>query len=202
MEREIIMYGLGGQGIVVSSKIMGQAAVLEGNFAAHFASYRPLVRGGSCQCNVLVGAAPIASPPILDAASDAIVMHRAFVPVAEKVLRPGGTLLLNTSSAPEGTQRQDLNVLAVPASDLAEEMGNILVASMIAVGAFLEQTGLASLDAAVRALAEVLPARRQQIIKVNEAALCRGAEFVRQNPDAWQPASLDAVATQSPIGSV
>ena len=187
MEREIIMYGLGGQGIVVSSKIMGQAVVLEGNFAAHFASYRPLVRGGSCQCNVIVGPAPIASPPILDAASDAIVMHRAFVPVAEKLLRPGGFLLLNTSSASEGTRRRDLNVLALPASDLAEELGNILVASMIAVGAFLEKTGLAALDSAVRALAEVLPARRQQIIRVNEAALRKGAEFVRHHPQAWQP---------------
>jgi len=202
MEREIIVYGLGGQGIVVSSKIVGQAAVLEGRFAAHFASYRPLVRGGSCQCNLIVGSAPIASPPVLDAASDAIVMHRAFLPVAEKVLRPGGTLLLNTSSAPEGAGRRDLHVLAVPASDLAEEMGNALVASMIAVGAFLEKTGLASLDAAVRALGEVLPARRQQIIKANEAALRRGAEFVRLNPHAWQPASSDIVAAQRPVGSV
>ena len=70
-----------------------------------------------------------------------------------------------------------IDVLAVPANDLAVELGNPKSANMVALGAYLQKKEIFSADAAARCLPDVLAKRYHKTLSVNTEALRRGAQF-------------------------
>ena len=75
--------------------------------------------------------------------------------------------------------RSDVRVIAVPANDMAAELGSDRVANMCALGAYLAATRVVSMDSIAESLKEVLPARRHNLIPLNIKALEAGAELAR-----------------------
>ncbi len=59
---------------------------------------------------------------------------------------------------------------------IAEELGDIRIANMVMLGAFLKKSGVVSLESVLTALKQVLPQRRHSLIPLNENALKRGAD--------------------------
>ena len=88
---------------------------------------------------------------------------------------PGGLLFLNTSLVHEPPTRTDITRIEVKANDVAEDLGDIRIANLVVLGAFLGKTGVVSLESVLAALKQVLPARRHSLIPLNENALKRGA---------------------------
>jgi len=72
-----------------------------------------------------------------------------------------------------------VEVLAIPADELAVELGNAKCTNMVAIGAYLQARGLLTADAAAQALPEVLAKRYHKTLPVNTAALRKGAEFAK-----------------------
>jgi 2-oxoglutarate ferredoxin oxidoreductase subunit gamma len=71
------------------------------------------------------------------------------------------------------------NVVEVPATKVAtEELGNPMAVSMVATGAYVALTGIVTLDSAIAAMEESLPAYRRQHAESNAAALRAGAQLV------------------------
>src|SRR3989442_1181248 len=97
VEREIFMSGIGGQGIQVVTKMLAQAANLEGKYVMHFGYYEGSVRGGRSDCTVVIGTEEIQAPPIIERAWGGIAMHPEFYRDLLRKMRPGGLLLYNTS---------------------------------------------------------------------------------------------------------
>ncbi len=76
-----------------------------------------------------------------------IIMSRPSLQKYGPRIKPHGLLVLNSSLVdPEEVSRNDLDVLPIPANDLAKELKNDRLANMVVIGAFVEKTKVVSLD--------------------------------------------------------
>ena len=101
MERELIISGIGGQGIQLASAILARAAVDEGREVQVFGSYGGMMRGGATESTVIVADGPIEAPPTIATTWSAILMHHEHADHLLACLRPGTVVLVNDSVVPE-----------------------------------------------------------------------------------------------------
>jgi Pyruvate/2-oxoacid:ferredoxin oxidoreductase gamma subunit len=176
VERAVIMTGIGGQGIQLIAKVLAQAAMREGRQVMMFGLFMGMIRGGSSESTVVIADGEITAPPIVPTAWAVLAMHGEGLPKLAFKAEPGGVLVRNSSvvTAPPGWP--GVQQVAVPATEMAKAMGQVMGASMIALGAFAGATGIVGLDALDAALGEVLPPHRRQLVDTNRACLARGAE--------------------------
>lgn len=183
VHEEIVCAGFGGQGIMFLGKLLAQAAMTEGLQVTYLPSYGAEVRGGTAHCNVIISSEEIASP-VIGAPTSGIVMNHPSLVKFEPKLRPGGLLVVNSSLALESPRRGDIQVMEVPATEIADSLGNIQVANMIALGCYLRGRAVVPLSTVTDCLKEVLPGRKEALLSINEEALRRGAEFLSPAGDA------------------
>jgi 2-oxoglutarate ferredoxin oxidoreductase subunit gamma len=173
-EREILMTGIGGQGIQLAAQVLCRAALAEGREVQLFGSYGGMMRGGNTEATVVVADAPVESPPTVGRAWAALVMHHEHFEPVHRLLRPGSVVALNTTVFEGDFDRAGLVVVEVPATELAGGVGNMMAASMVMLAAFSRATGLVALGSLQRAVPEALPPYRAQHVALNLAALATG----------------------------
>lgn len=205
MQKELVFSGIGGQGILVGSQLLGHTALAEGKRSMYFSMFQGAQRGGICECLVVVADQRIeASPVIMQPLDGCLAMHPNAFLRFEPLIDPGGLIVYNTSikygtsdtklTSGEGLgmkidteielapKRTDIAYLGVPATDLAlNELGNSLQATLIGVGAFIEVSRVVSLESAIASLSEALPAHRQHFVPINQKALEMGSQWAREN---------------------
>ena len=175
---EMVMAGFGGQGIVLAGKLLAQAAMRAGLEVTYMPSYGAEVRGGTANCMVIVSNRPIACP-IVSNPNALVICNKASLSKFAPRLRPGGQLIFNRSliqtvhSVPEGVE-----VIAVPAEEIAIEAGSPKSTNMVMLGAYLGKRGHLSPQQVAEALPDILAERHYKMIPINTEALRRGAEFV------------------------
>jgi 2-oxoglutarate ferredoxin oxidoreductase subunit gamma len=177
MYQDVMIAGFGGQGVLVAGKLLAHAGMLEGRHVTWFPSYGAEIRGGTANCTVIIADREIGSPVVQTPSSMLIFNEASFVKF-ERRIRQRGLLFLNTSLVQNGTGRDDINRIEIRANDIAEELGDIRVANMVMLGAYLMKSGAVCFDSVLAALKQVLPVRRHSLIPLNVAALKRGAELV------------------------
>jgi 2-oxoglutarate ferredoxin oxidoreductase subunit gamma len=178
-EFELLIVGIGGQGIQLIGKTLAQAATAAGRHAMLAADYGGEMRGGPSQTTVVVGAQPLRSLPILPSAGAAIVMHDKFGgPIPER-LRAGGLLAVNSSIVDPGAAAADYRLLALPATTMARELGAPQTAGFILLGAFNAAARLVEPEQLVDAMRSLLPPYRQEHADVNASALALGADAAK-----------------------
>jgi Pyruvate/2-oxoacid:ferredoxin oxidoreductase gamma subunit len=187
MEREVVLTGLGGQGIQLLAKLLAHAAMREGRQVMTFGLFMGTIRGGSSEATVVVGDDAVVAPPIVPRVWAVVAMHGAGLPALQPKARPGGVLVLNATLAPEPPGWDGVRRLAVPATEIAKALGQPLGAGMVALGALAGATGLVAPDSLAAALADVVPAHRRKLVDANAACIARGAEWgaERNGPGAW-----------------
>src|SRR5712691_6094708 len=178
MEREILLTGIGGQGVQLAAQVLAHAAILEGRHVLLFGVYGGAMRGMNTDGTVVVGDGPIQTPPIVSHAWSAMAMHDRYWAPVEPKLRDGSLVLVNDTTFDAAVDAGRLRVLRVPATELAASVGNELGGAMVMLGAFVALTGVVGVDAAVDAMRQSLPPYRKQHIAGNEAALRAGAAHV------------------------
>jgi 2-oxoglutarate ferredoxin oxidoreductase subunit gamma len=176
MQEEIIISGFGGQGTLFAGQVLAYAAMDADFHVTWIPSYGPEMRGGKARCTVIISDQEIGSP-LVRRPSAAIVMNIPSYEAFEPMVRPGGILVVNQSLIPRRSERTDIRVLYVPASDLAAEMGNVRVANMICLGALVKALGVLPLEALEAALDNHLAERHRKWLPLNKEALRKGAEF-------------------------
>jgi Pyruvate/2-oxoacid:ferredoxin oxidoreductase gamma subunit len=178
MERAIGMTGIGGQGIQLVAKLLAEAAIREGRQVMMFGIFMGMIRGGSSESTVVLADDEIVSPPIVPEVWGVLAMHPEGLPKLAPKVRPGGLLVRNATMVTQPPAWDGVRDVAVPATDLAKEMGQPLGASMIGLGALAEASRVVELGSLVEALATVLPPHRQKHVAANRACLERGAAWV------------------------
>jgi 2-oxoglutarate ferredoxin oxidoreductase subunit gamma len=171
---EILVGGVGGQGVVLSGILLGTAATLfEGKKAVQTQSYSSELRGGSTRAEVVISEEPVTDPQVrkpdilIALAEDALskYIHR---------IKPKGLLVID-SDLVKGAKPGDYEILAIPATSIADkEMGNIVVANLIILGALLKKTGLLSVEAMEKAIEVSVP---KKAITLNLNAFRRGLQL-------------------------
>ena len=139
---EIICAGFGGQGVLVVGMIITYAGMDEGKNVTWFPSYGAEMRGGTANCTVKINKDEIASPysKKLDIL---IALNEVSINKFENQLKPGGTLVVNSSLVSENRDyRDDINVVKVDATNIANELDNPRGMNIVALGAMAKSTGL------------------------------------------------------------
>ena len=176
---EIIIAGFGGQGIMLTGKLLAQTAMMAGKEVTYMPSYGAEVRGGTANCMVVIAEENIACPVVAKPDS-LIVLNKASLNKFGPRLKNGGLLIMNSSLIDTQPQLDDsIEIIAVPADELAVELGSQKSANMVALGAYLQKRGHLTPDGAAQALPDVLARRYHKTLPVNTEALRRGAEFVK-----------------------
>jgi 2-oxoglutarate ferredoxin oxidoreductase subunit gamma len=178
VERAVIMTGVGGQGIQLLAKLLGQAAMREGRQVMMFGVFKGTIRGGDSESTVVLADEEIVTPPIVPSAWAILAMHPAGLPALAKKAERGGIVVFNATLVPSPPAWDGVRALAVPATDLAKAMGQVMGAGMVALGALAAATELVRVASLHDALADVLPPHRRQLVDTNRACITRGAEFV------------------------
>ncbi len=173
---EVIIAGFGGQGITLAGKLLAQTAMEAGKEVTYMPSYGAEVRGGTANCMVVIAEKEIACP-VIGNPSSLIVMNKASLDKFAPRLQKGGLLVMNSSLIDTEPQVDDtICVLAVPADEIAVELGNPKVANMVVLGAYLQKRGLFSTDAAAKCLPKTIAKHYHHTLPVNTKALRKGAE--------------------------
>jgi Pyruvate/2-oxoacid:ferredoxin oxidoreductase gamma subunit len=194
MEREVLLTGIGGQGIQLGARTLAVAAVAEGREAMVFGSYGASMRGGNSDATVVVGDARLRTPPTVARAWAGFAMHHDWWPDVARRLRPGGVVVVDASVFRGELGRDDVAVVPVEASTIAIDLGAPQAGSMVALGAFVAATGITSLDAVLTATAQVLPSYRARHAEANARAVRAGFELVPEVVVAAWPAEATAAA--------
>ena len=180
-EERIIVAGFGGQGILMLGKLLAHAGMMEGKQVTWLPSYGPEMRGGTANCNVIISDDPIGAP-IVTEATCVIAMNLPSVERFASFAQPGGWLLLNRSLIPVTPDRSDVQTLAVPANDLAQQQGSTRVANVVMLGALLALTRAVRRESVVTAIKEVLGPGKQHLLGINLNALEEGMAFATKVP--------------------
>ncbi len=188
MERELILTGVGGQGVQLAAQVLARAAVVEGRFVMLLGTYGGTMRGGNTDSTLVVADEPITAPPIVSRVWAVVAMHHQFWGPAQARLRPGSVVVVNHPVFTAEIDRSVHRVFEVPAGEIATRIGSPLSASMVLVAATARLTGLVGVDALVAGMRESVPSYRRQHLEANEKALRAGFEAVEPGAaPAWAP---------------
>src|SRR5947209_1909531 len=178
MEREVLLTGIGGQGVQLAARTLAFAAVRDDREVMVFGTYGGSMRGGNTDSTVIIGDQPLQTPPTVDEAWSALAMHHAYWPDVARLIRPGGIVVIDSSVFRGDVGLAECRVVEVEASTIATDLGTPQAASMVALGAFAAATGLVTLDALLAAAEEVLPPYRAQHTAANAVALRTGFDLL------------------------
>ena len=173
MERRMIFAGFGGQGILLMGQLSAIAGMREGRHVSWIPAYGAEMRGGSCNCSVVISDEPVGSP-MVTAADAVIAMNQLSMSLFERALVPGGLLLINGSLIDAAPARADVRIAKIPCSGIADGLGNARVANMVMLGALIALDPIFSPETLAEALREKLGKSKESLIPVNREAIARG----------------------------
>ncbi|MEN8212618.1 MAG: 2-oxoacid:acceptor oxidoreductase family protein, partial [Thermodesulfobacteriota bacterium] len=145
MQTEIKFAGFGGQGILLSAKLLAHAAMKQDLFVAWVPSYGPEMRGGTAYCTVVISDERIGSP-IIKNPTHLVAMNRPSLEKFANDVKPGGVIFINSSLIPTRSERDDITELVVPANDIAIKAGSVRAANIVALSAFAAKADIVDLE--------------------------------------------------------
>ena len=178
MTYETIMAGFGGQGLLFSGKVLAHAALIEGKELSWLPSYGPEMRGGTCNCSVIVSDDPVGSP-IIAHPNILMAMNEPSFDKFEESVAPGGFMFVDSSLIARKARRGDVEVTYIPATQMAKDMDATSLANMIILGAIVEKTRCVRPETIDAALRETISARKANLLDLNLKAVELGEKFIR-----------------------
>lgn len=174
-----IFSGFGGQGVLSMGSTLAKAAMLEGKYVTYLPAYGVEVRGGTANCTVVVSDEEIASP-VASEPECVVAMNQPSFARFQSILQAGGLLCANSSLVDTESARSDIEILSIPAGELAEQAGTIRAANMVMLGALLRSSNMISYDAMLENLEAILGEGKAKLLKVNREALSLGYNYSKE----------------------
>ena len=175
---EIIMAGFGGQGILMTGKLLAHAAMEMGMQVSWLPSYGPEMRGGTCNVTVCISEVPIGSPYVTKP-NILMVMNQPSLEKFAPHVVPGGLIIVDSTLIPITTDRDDCRVIYVEATQLADNAGTRRAANIVMLGVLVGNAGLITKEMALKVVADTF-ARKPKFVPINLAAFEAGFEIGRK----------------------
>lgn len=172
----ILIAGFGGQGILFTGKLLAYQGLIEDKYVSWLPSYGPEVRGGTCNCSVVISDSPVGSP-IVDSPDVLIAMNLPSLDKYEKTVAKGGKIFVESSLIERKVERDDVDVYYVPATQLAAEAGANNLANMLMLGKVMRETQCVDYNDIEDAIRKVVSARHQGLMDLNLRVLEIGYNF-------------------------
>ena len=170
---EIRLCGFGGQGIILAGYIIGQAAsIFDGKNATFVQDYGPEARGGACRADVIISDAPVLYPYINTPSVLVAMSQEAYNKCYTEKRKD--TLGIIDEDLVKPREKGSVELLAVPATRIAEELGRVTVANVVMLGFFTAATNLVSIDAVRKSILASVPQGTEEL---NMKAIERGYTY-------------------------
>ncbi|MDR1058186.1 MAG: 2-oxoacid:acceptor oxidoreductase family protein [Treponema sp.] len=173
MTEKSFFAGFGGQGIVSLGQIWVYCGMREGKNVTFFPFYGAEKRGGVARASVIISDGESASP-LGTTPDSALAMNSESLPICEGALKAGGVLLVNSTLVREEPARGDIKTVKIEASGIAEKIGNIRFANMVALGAMARLTGALGLSDVEGILKKFFTPDKHKFIPMNVEAIRAG----------------------------
>ena len=178
MTNEIMIAGFGGQGVMAIGKTLAEAGMKENKDVSWLPSYGPEMRGGTANCCVVLTDDAIVSPIVLEP-TELIAMNLPSLLKFEPTVKAGGTIFVNSSIITEKVTRTDVKAVYVPCLEIAQELGNLKVANMVMLGAYIQAMGNLQVETIKEMLVHMFTGPKAKLVDLNIEALARGAACVK-----------------------
>lgn len=177
MEKDFIIAGFGGQGVLLAGEVLANAFMIDDKKVTWYPSYGAEMRGGTVNCTVVMSDDEVSAVQ-KSKADYIIVLNQASFDRFTSWVRKGGSIIVNSSLANVKKTRDDINYVFVPITQMAQEkLENIKMSNILALGILSKISGLFSLETLEKALNNVIPAHRKNLIPKNIEALKLGYEY-------------------------
>jgi len=177
IDEKVIIAGFGGQGVMLMGQLLSYTATAEELNTLWFPSYGPETRGGTANCSVTISESSVNSP-VISTPDSIIIMNKPSLDKFQSKLKEGGHLFLNSSLVKDVKLRKDVNIHNVAANDIALKLGNLKVANMVMLGAYLEITKVFDQKNVLEMLKKKFTGSKAALININEKALEAGRQAV------------------------
>lgn len=182
----IKIVGFGGQGVLSTGLTVAQAACSEGREVSWYPSYGPEQRGGTSNCSVTIASKTIGSP-VAEECDVLIAMNKPSLEKYAHEVVENGTILYDSQAgnytADNLDVKEGVQVISIPARDIATEIGNARAMNTAILGALMElgkDSPILSQEAFKNGIRETFAAK-PKLIDVNIDVLEAGAKWLREN---------------------
>jgi len=175
-EIEIRFSGSGGQGLILSAKMLSAALASEGLNVAQSQSYEPTSRGGLSRSDLVVSDGEV-DFPLVTALDYLVIMHQVAVGASAELLKSETVVIIDSSkvdSPPPG----EYTCYSLPLTEIARSIGSGRVANIIALGTMTGVGGPSGREAVDKAVAEMAPRGFRELnLKAFSEGVRLGEEF-------------------------
>ena len=179
MTEEIIIAGFGGQGVLSMGKILAYSGIMQEQEVSWMPSYGPEMRGGTANVTVILSDDRVSSP-VLQSYDTGILLNQQSVDKFESMIKPGGLMIYDPNGISRHPERDDIRIFQVEAAAEAARMKSPITFNMVVLGAYIKVNPVVDYNNVIKGLRKSLPERHHHLIPVNETAIQRGMELVRE----------------------
>ena len=176
MTHEILLAGFGGQGILFSGKFLAYDGLIEDRQVSWLPSYGPEMRGGTCNCSVILSDTQIGSP-IVSNPNVLVAMNLPSLDKFENDAVAGAKIFVDSSLVDRKVTREDVEAYYIPATKIAFDEGLNGLANMIMIGYMIKKAGVMPYENVEKVMAKVVPAKKQTMLALNIKAVELGYNF-------------------------
>jgi 2-oxoglutarate ferredoxin oxidoreductase subunit gamma len=154
--RELRIAGFGGQGVVLSGQIIGQAVVVyDQKYATFTQNYGPESRGGSCTAEVVTSEEPVGYPYVVAPNIVILLSQDAYNKYGKTI--PEDALIIIDPDLVKPSSEDKHPILTIPANQMARDMGRVVVANVILLGFLAAVSDVVSAEALRQSILATVP---------------------------------------------
>ncbi|MGA2236087.1 MAG: 2-oxoacid:acceptor oxidoreductase family protein [Terriglobales bacterium] len=167
--------GFGGQGVLLLGQLLIEMGMREGLEVSWLPSYGPEMRSGSAHCDVCLAKERIGSP-LVSHPDVLVAMNEYSLRKFAREVASGGIILYNGASLPADFNAPEVEVVCIPAAEIADKLGSAKAANIVMMGALLEETECLAPGTALSVLEDKV--KKLDLLEIDRKALAAGRLFI------------------------
>jgi 2-oxoisovalerate ferredoxin oxidoreductase beta subunit len=172
---KIKIAGFGGQGVLLLGQLLIEMGMREELEVSWLPSYGPEMRSGSAHCHVCLSKERIGSP-LISHPDVLVAMNEFSLRKFAHEVNSGGIILYNGSTIPADFAAPEVQVVAMPASEIADKLGSTMATNIVMLGALLEETECLAPGTALSVLEDKV--KKPALLEIDRKALTAGRLFI------------------------
>lgn len=174
MERDLVLTGIGGQGVQMAATVLARGAVIDRKYVSMLGVYGGEMRGGPTGSTLIIGDSPVQAPPKVSTAWSIMAFHPKYWHMISDKANQGTIVIYDCDLGGDEHEGAVYRGIPIPATSIARGLGSETLASMVMIGAYARITDLVSLDALKEAMTASVPKYRADRIEGNARAIEAG----------------------------